>query len=155
MKQFIAIIFFLFTTSGYAQKDKRESKIFRDAFVEFAFHELSMQLTDDGLQQLGKFGEWYLTNSKEGFYHVYLSGLVTESELATDSFLGVKRCKVILDTLAKKGVDISFFFITTDRIEGKGGIGVALVIDTKNRVMPESKDEDDYFKDNKIKRRKG
>lgn len=155
MKQFIAVIFFLFAASGYAQKHKKEPEVFRDAFVQFAFHESSMQLTNDGLQQLIKFSEWYLSNSKDGFYHVYLSGIATESELVTDSFLGVKRCKVILDSLAENGIDTGFFFITRDKIEGKGGIGVGLIIDTKSRVMPEPTEEDDYFKDKKNKRKKG
>lgn len=155
MKQFIAAIFFLFATSAYAQKQKNEPEVFRDAFLQFAFHESSMQLTSDGLQQLIKFSEWYLSKSKDGLYHVYLSGLVTESELVTDSFLGVKRCKVILDSLEGNGIDTSFFFITRDKIEGNGRIGVGLVVDTKGRVVSEPTEEDDYFKDKKNKRKKG
>jgi hypothetical protein len=46
---------------------------------------------------------------KNGLSHVYLSGLVTELKLWTDPFIGIERCKVILDSLVKVGVDISFF----------------------------------------------
>jgi hypothetical protein len=157
MKGFIATIFFLLTVtpSVYAQLGKEQPEVVRDSFGQFAFRELSIELTEDGLQQVNKFGEWYLSNSKDGLYHVFLSGLVTESELQTDSFIGVKRCKVILDSLIKKGVDISFFFITRDKIEGKEEVGVGFVIDTKNRVATEPADEDDYFKGKKKNRKKG
>jgi hypothetical protein len=49
MKEFIAIIFILLATSAHGQKNKNQPEIVRDAFGQFSFRELSIELTQDGL----------------------------------------------------------------------------------------------------------
>jgi hypothetical protein len=81
--------------------------------------------------------------------------MVSKSELDLDPFIGVKRCKIIIDSLSKDGLDVSFFFITNDQLQAQDNmIGVGFTIDTKNKVMVEPTNEDDYFKDGNKKRKK-
>ena len=157
MKRIIISVFLLLlvTDSIYAQKDKDQLEVVGDSFGQFIFDTASLNLAQAGNDELQKFSKWYLSHSKEVLYHVYLSGLVTKSELAKDPFLGVKRCKIILNSLAKDGIDTSVFFITNDKLQAENSeVGVGFVINSKSKVMLESTNEDDYFKQENKSRKK-
>jgi hypothetical protein len=150
-----SISILLIALSAFGQSVQRKPTVVRDAFGELNFHESTLDLTEAGSIELEKFSSWYLLNSKTGLPRVFLSGLVTQTEVAEDSFIGVKRCKVIIDALVGKGVNTSFFFIANDRIDTGKKIGVGFVLDAEKKVMLESENEDDYFKEKNKKRKKG
>jgi hypothetical protein len=156
MKRIIIFLFHLLVTDSiYAQKDKDQHEVVADSFGQFIFDSSSLNLAQTGNDELQKFSKWYGSHSKEVLYHIYLSGLVTKSELEKDPFIGVKRCKIILYSLAKDGIDISVFFITNDKLQTEHSkVGVSFVIDGKSKVMLESTNEDDYFKQEKKNRKK-
>lgn len=156
MVRILIVLFFLIGVNElFAQKRKAKLELAKDAFGNFSFDSLSLNLSEKGNRELKEFGEWYTKTAKEELHYVYLRGLVTKSELGLDPFMGVKRCKIVIDSLSKLNVNTTLFFITNDEIQKQGTtVGVGFILDTGKTIMVDPINEDEYFNGGKKKHKK-
>lgn len=134
------------TCFSFACAQSKEGEISSDRFGSFEFKPSTTLLSVEGGKNLKRFAESYLKNTTT-VCTIYLRGLVTYPELGTDAFLGVKRCKVVMDSLILRyGLNPEIIFITNEQIQNQQmEIGVGFILSDRKDILLESKNEDEYF----------
>ncbi|MBL0744969.1 hypothetical protein [Chryseolinea lacunae] len=83
----VAIILILtIVNSASAQGEHKSPEVMKDAIGMFEFQESSIELSEKGKLELDRFAKWYLSNSNQLLYRVYLGGVVSTEEVNTDHF---------------------------------------------------------------------
>jgi hypothetical protein len=100
---------------AFGQPRKAELEVVSDAFGCIRFESL-LSFTEGGLQEVHKLGRWLKENSRDGVFTVAVYGVTTDS--VANPFLGVMRCRAVIDGLIEQGAKRDIFVIAPDQVKG-------------------------------------